>query len=200
MPDYPLSTRLRFAPTIREKKSGLRVLLRENQGGAHFDKFEDAAEWAHAIFANNPGDKLAQVYEKYDLESVRVSPILCYDHGDAVGTVIGFDAGYGIWKVGDGTVCPTEAEALTYANDIARRTNVILGVERIIDDGVSFNEQLANAWPLDDKELKRQAAVSTDNRHECRDCFCCAALLVWRYRLSHAASCKFCGVVEARQQ
>ena len=30
------------------------------------------------------------------------------------------------------------------------------------------------------KEVKRHGRVSTENRHKCRFCFCCAALEVWR--------------------
>lgn len=35
------------------------------------------------------------------------------------------------WRVGDGTVCDSLEEARKYADSIARRTNVILAVERI---------------------------------------------------------------------
>jgi hypothetical protein len=30
------------------------------------------------------------------------------------------------------------------------------------------------------KEIQRHARVSTENRHECTDCFCCACLAVTR--------------------
>lgn len=33
------------------------------------------------------------------------------------------------------------------------------------------------------KELMRHARVSLDNRHECRECFCCAALHVLRRKV-----------------
>ena len=41
------------------------------------------------------------------------------------------------------------------------------------------------ARKLPSAELKRHASVSTSNRHECKDCFCCAAFVVLRERRSH---------------
>lgn len=46
-----------------------------------------------------------------------------------------------------------------------------------MDSYPTFAEQLKEARKLDTKELKRHASVSTDNRHECRSCFCCACLV-----------------------
>lgn len=40
----------------------------------------------------------------------------------------------------------------------------------------TWTNQLAEAAKLSDSELKRHASVSTNNKHECRDCFCCACV------------------------
>lgn len=51
-------------------------------------------------------------------------------------------------------------------------------------------ERRTDAWfrmrqqarELDDKELRRHASVSTDNNHQCVQCFCCAAQAVLEER------------------
>lgn len=47
-----------------------------------------------------------------------------------------------------------------------------------------WNVQIQHAHELDSEELERHALVSINNRHECRECFCCACLHVlnWRER------------------
>ena len=42
----------------------------------------------------------------------------------------------------------------------------------------TWANQLDEARKLDDKELARHASVSTDNNHQCVDCFCCACVVV----------------------
>jgi hypothetical protein len=45
---------------------------------------------------------------------------------------------------------------------------------------------LSNASKLDDKELRRHASVSTDNRHACVSCFTCACEVVRKQRRAAA--------------
>ena len=37
-----------------------------------------------------------------------------------------------VYRIGDGTICRSEKEARAYADGIARRSNVILSVERVV--------------------------------------------------------------------
>ncbi len=46
----------------------------------------------------------------------------------------------------------------------------------------TWTNQLIEARKLPDYDLRRHASVSTDNRHRCEDCFCCAALTVLEER------------------
>lgn len=41
----------------------------------------------------------------------------------------------------------------------------------------NFRQWMAEARKLPWRELVRHAKVSHDNRHECRECFCCACLV-----------------------
>lgn len=41
-------------------------------------------------------------------------------------------------------------------------------------------QALTSAAQLSPADLKRHAGVSTNNRHTCRDCFCCACAEVLR--------------------
>ena len=43
---------------------------------------------------------------------------------------------------------------------------------------MTFDEMKAAAKLLDPEECRRHARVSRDNRHRCRECFCCACLAV----------------------
>jgi hypothetical protein len=45
-----------------------------------------------------------------------------------------------------------------------------------------WSEALQQADTLPDEELRRHALVSRDNKHECRDCFTCACLVIARQR------------------
>jgi hypothetical protein len=42
----------------------------------------------------------------------------------------------------------------------------------------TWENQLREARLLPDEDLRRHAAVSRNNAHWCRECFCCAALTV----------------------
>jgi len=46
----------------------------------------------------------------------------------------------------------------------------------------TWSNQLWHARRLSTVELRRHAAVSRDNGHRCRDCFCCAAWTVLEAR------------------
>lgn len=46
----------------------------------------------------------------------------------------------------------------------------------------TWENQLKCARDLPSSDLKRHAAVSTDNRHRCEECFCCAAVVVLEER------------------
>lgn len=46
------------------------------------------------------------------------------------------------------------------------------------DDEPTWPAQLEAARKLDDDELQRHASVSVNNRHQCEECFCCAAFAV----------------------
>lgn len=46
----------------------------------------------------------------------------------------------------------------------------------------TWENQLRAARKLPDSELRQHALVSTQNRHRCEDCFCCAALTVLEER------------------
>ena len=43
-----------------------------------------------------------------------------------------------------------------------------------------WTKALAEARELSPQELRRHASVSTDNRHQCEDCFTCACAAVLR--------------------
>ncbi len=51
--------------------------------------------------------------------------------------------------------------------------------DRSCDQWAEWKRQAAT---LETKELRRHASVSTSNRHECTECFCCAALDVLQER------------------
>lgn len=46
----------------------------------------------------------------------------------------------------------------------------------------TWNNQISEARKLPDADLQRHASVSTNNRHSCQDCFCCACVAVMRER------------------
>lgn len=80
----------RFAITYINK-GGARALARGNQGRNHFDTIPEAVRHLNAIKNNNSIDTLISVYGKEGVESMGVSPIECYDHGDAVGVYVDVD-------------------------------------------------------------------------------------------------------------
>lgn len=71
---------------------GLRVLAFANQGRNHFDTKAKAEAHLAAVLKNNSADTLRSVYG--DTTKMRVDPVECYDHGDAVGTVVGKQKAY----------------------------------------------------------------------------------------------------------
>ncbi len=50
------------------------------------------------------------------------------------------------------------------------------------DNGEQWREWKRQAAELETSELRRHASVPTSNRHECQNCFCCAALETLRER------------------
>jgi hypothetical protein len=73
---------------ITKVAGNLRVLADANQGRYHFATREEAEGRLKAILSNNHGDTLRSVFG--DTSKMRVDAVECYDHGDAVGTVLGF--------------------------------------------------------------------------------------------------------------
>ena len=67
-------------------KDGLRKFARANQGRNHFDKESDAKEFLANTLKNNSIETLNSVY--CDYRTLRVDPIECYDHGDAISVYI----------------------------------------------------------------------------------------------------------------
>jgi hypothetical protein len=62
---------------------------------------------------------------------------------------------------------------------------------------LNFFRAKEQAKRLTFSELRAHAKVSTDNRHFCHDCFCCACLEVLREHASHK---KWTGTIaDARQ-
>lgn len=77
--------RKRYAVTF-VNKDGLRTFVSGNQGRFHFDTAAEAHSWRRAMFENNSQKQLESLYNGCDgVTSLAVSPIDCYDHGDAVG-------------------------------------------------------------------------------------------------------------------
>ena len=74
-----------------EEPDGLRVLAFANQGRNHFDTRE-AAE-AHIAATMNPATNCADTLRSVfgDVTKARVDSVECYDHGDAVGSVLGME-------------------------------------------------------------------------------------------------------------
>jgi hypothetical protein len=74
--------KIRYAITCICKETGFRKLAHANQGRYHFDKKEDAEEMLRNILKNNCEATLKSVYG--DITKMRVDPVECYDHGDAI--------------------------------------------------------------------------------------------------------------------
>lgn len=77
--------RKRYAVTFIGR-DGLRTFVRCNQGRDHFDTPAEAHEWMRAALSDNSAKRLNELYDgPTGVASFAVSPIDCYDHGDAVG-------------------------------------------------------------------------------------------------------------------
>lgn len=72
--------------------SGLRVLAVANQGRNHYDTELEAKTALDAIMKGTDHKTLQMVWG--DLTKVGILDVECHDHGDAVGTVYGFDKDY----------------------------------------------------------------------------------------------------------
>lgn len=81
----------RYAIT-KVNRDGFRVLAFANQGRNHFDTKAAAEKHLRAVIANNSDDKVRMVYG--DVSKIRVDPVQCYDHGDAIASYIDTDKAY----------------------------------------------------------------------------------------------------------
>lgn len=79
--------KLRFAITYIDKNN-LRILARRNVGANHFDKLEAACKYLKAILTENKREDFNQIFGPQAFDSFEVTPVLCYDSGDCVGTVV----------------------------------------------------------------------------------------------------------------
>jgi len=84
-----LSNITRYAIT-KVNKDGLIVLASANQGRNHFDTEEQATKHLALLRANNSNDNLKYFADGHP-EKLAVRAIECYHHGDAIGTVFGYD-------------------------------------------------------------------------------------------------------------
>ncbi|CAB4581874.1 MAG: hypothetical protein F2563_05130 [Actinobacteria bacterium] len=80
-----MKTRQRYTVTYINK-DGLRTFINPNQGRFHFDKENDAKEHLANTLIHNTIEVLNSVY--CDYRTLRVDPIECYDHGDAISVYI----------------------------------------------------------------------------------------------------------------
>jgi len=69
-------------------KQGLRSLITAAQGRHMHATREEAETWLAAFLANNSTDRLASIYGAQALDTFRVDPFECYDHGDPVGIYV----------------------------------------------------------------------------------------------------------------
>lgn len=70
-------------------EAGLRVLAFSNQGRYHYDREPDAQGALQSVLRNTTPDTLKAIFG--DASKMKVIPAECYDHGDCVATVFGFD-------------------------------------------------------------------------------------------------------------
>lgn len=75
---------------ITKVSGGLRVLATANQGRYHSDTREQAEAKLKTMLENNSESTMQSVFGKNYRKEMKVIPVQCYDHGDAVGTVYGF--------------------------------------------------------------------------------------------------------------
>lgn len=79
------SNHTRYAVT-KINEDGYRVLACANRGQYHFLNRVEAQTFLDNILKNNSEDMLRSVYG--DTTKMRVDPIECYHHGDAIGIYI----------------------------------------------------------------------------------------------------------------
>ena len=65
----------------------LRVLTFANQGRNHYDDRADAARRLASFLQGNPEQTLRDIYGDPAIGTFEVTPVECYDHGDATRTV-----------------------------------------------------------------------------------------------------------------
>ena len=68
-------------------RDGLRVLTFANQGRNHYDDQADAVRRLASFVQNNPVETLRDIYGDQAIGTFEVTPVECYDHGDATRTV-----------------------------------------------------------------------------------------------------------------
>lgn len=78
--------KIRYAIT-HVGRDGLRVLTFANQGRNHFDDQADGARRLASFLESNPKQTLGDIYGDQALGTFEVTPVECYDHGDATRTV-----------------------------------------------------------------------------------------------------------------
>lgn len=76
----------RFAIT-HVNRDGLRVLTFANQGRNHYDDQADAVRRLASFLQSNPEQTLRDIYGDQAIGTFEVTPVECYDHGDATRTV-----------------------------------------------------------------------------------------------------------------
>lgn len=68
-------------------RDGLRKLTFANQGRNHYDDQAEAARRLAGFIQNNPVETLQDIYGDQAISTFEVTPVECYDHGDATRTV-----------------------------------------------------------------------------------------------------------------
>jgi len=68
-------------------RDGLRVLTFANQGRNHYDGQAEAAKRLASFVQNNPVERLRDIYGEQAIGTFDVTPVECYDHGDATRTL-----------------------------------------------------------------------------------------------------------------
>ncbi len=73
---------LKIMFAITRRAGDHRCLACPNQGHNHFDTIDQAKKGLKALLSNNLIDTLRSTFG--DPELLRVDPVVCYDHGDAI--------------------------------------------------------------------------------------------------------------------
>ncbi len=68
-------------------RDGLRKLTFANQGRNHYDDPAGAARRLAGFIQSNPVETLRDIYGDQAIGTFEVTPVECYDHGDATRTV-----------------------------------------------------------------------------------------------------------------